>query len=281
MQQQQQQRMPMNNIGPMHSYPSIRSRHAPYPYPQALVKTDFNSNAYMLNSSISNRTRTIPYTNSSMYYPPTSQQSMYYPSYSIKSKPDESYLSSTAYYPTVSSNSFIPAQQLPPIGQDYQSQIFPSPSSNPSTPYQGEYTDFGVPYNHGQPSSVNSLTDALCPNGEIIDRQTTPGPPSVGTPRVASHQYSFPHTPSTPRLSAEHNIDELTAFLQDPMNLSLTEDLASTLIEDIEVLANTYLGIRTTDQSSTSQTSSDNDLDYDIILNYLCSDDLISTGCTK
>jgi len=91
----------------------------------------------------------------------------------MKSKSDESYLSPTP----VASNSFIPAQQCPPMGQDYHSQIFPSPSSNPSTPYQGEYADFGVPYQHGQPSSVNSLTDALCPSGETIDRQTTPGPP--------------------------------------------------------------------------------------------------------
>jgi len=41
--QQQQQRMSMNSIGPMYSHPSIRSRPAPYPYPQTSVKTDFNS----------------------------------------------------------------------------------------------------------------------------------------------------------------------------------------------------------------------------------------------
>lgn len=157
---------------------------------------------------ISSRTRSMPYPSPSMYnyssnsacqytshmyYP--SQHQMYYQSYPIKNKipnkSDESFnsllssSSSTSYHPTVSSNSFIPAQQLTPITQEYQtysnqSQIFPSPPSNPSTPYQGEFngnTEFGVPYHHGQPSSVNSLTDALCPSGDLNDRQLTPGPP--------------------------------------------------------------------------------------------------------
>jgi hypothetical protein len=112
--------------------------------------------------------------------------------------------STTTYYPSVYStpNSYVSAQQLPPqsalsIPQDHpmyaqtspstlshhQSQIFTSPLSNPSTPYQlhnGEYNgtaEFGVPYHHGAPSSVNSLTDALCPSGDTTDRQMTPGPP--------------------------------------------------------------------------------------------------------
>ena len=51
-----------------------------------------------------------------------------------------------------------------------------SPSSGPDTPNQNDFNlEFGVPYQLGQPSSVNSMTDALCPNGEIsIDRQTSP-----------------------------------------------------------------------------------------------------------
>jgi len=113
---------------------------------------------------------------------------------------------STAYYPSVysTSNPYVPAQQLPPpssitsIPQDHpmytqtspstlshhQSQIFTSPLSNPGTPHQlhsnGEFNgtaEFGVPYHHGAPGSVNSLTDALCPSGDTTDRQMTPGPP--------------------------------------------------------------------------------------------------------
>ncbi len=114
---------------------------------------------------------------------------------------------STAYYPAVysTSNPYAPAQQLPPppslsstIPQEHQmytqtspstlshhqSQIFTSPLSNPSTPHQmlnnGEFNgtaEFGVPYHHGAPGSVNSLTDALCPSGDTTDRQMTPGPP--------------------------------------------------------------------------------------------------------
>lgn len=114
---------------------------------------------------------------------------------------------SAAYYPSVypTSNPYAPAQQLPPpssnssIPQDHpmytqtspstlshhQSQIFTSPLSNPGTPHQihsnGEFNgtaEFGVPYHHGAPGSVNSLTDALCPSGgDTTDRQMTPGPP--------------------------------------------------------------------------------------------------------
>jgi hypothetical protein len=172
---------------------------------------------------LSARARSMPYPSPSMYthspgsvcqctqhahYP--SQHQMYYPSQSISyqqhtnltkyesmknkfpSKSEENYLSSTSYHPSVYSNVYIPAQQLPPqlpqsasFSQEYQtfsnqSQIFPSPPSNPSTPYQGEFNgnaEFGVPYQQGQPSSVNSLTDALCPSGDTNDRQMTPGPP--------------------------------------------------------------------------------------------------------
>jgi hypothetical protein len=44
-QQQQQPRMSMNNIGPIHSHHSIRSRPSPYQYQQSStisVKTDSN-----------------------------------------------------------------------------------------------------------------------------------------------------------------------------------------------------------------------------------------------
>lgn len=44
-QQQQQQRMTGNNIGPIHNYHSMRSRPTPYQYPQSStisVKTDTN-----------------------------------------------------------------------------------------------------------------------------------------------------------------------------------------------------------------------------------------------
>ena len=114
--------------------------------------------------------------------------------------------SPATYYPSVYSNSnpYAPAQQLPPPSQStsitpdhpmytqaspttlshHQSQIFTSPLSNPGTPHQilnnGEFTgtaEFGVPYHYGAPGSVNSLTDALCPSGDIADRQMTPGPP--------------------------------------------------------------------------------------------------------
>ena len=45
----------------------------------------------------------------------------------------------------------------------------------------------------------------------------------------------------------------------------------------MEALADTYLGGgRGNDQQ---QSNVDNNFDYDIILNYLCSDDLISTVC--
>jgi len=142
---------------------SARTRSMPYPSPSS-----------MYSNSICQCT-------SHMYYP--SQHPMYYQSYPIKnkiqSKSDELF---TSYHTSICSNSYIPAQQLTPITQEYQTfsnqtQIFPSPPSNPSTPYQGEYTEFGVPYHHGQPSSVNSLTDALCPSGDTADRQLTPGPP--------------------------------------------------------------------------------------------------------
>jgi hypothetical protein len=107
----------------------------------------------------------------------------------------------TAYYPSIYPTSYVPAQQLPPqqssLPQDHpmyaqtspstlshhQSQIFTSPLSNPGTPHQmhnGEFNgtaEFGVPYHHGAPGSVNSLTDALCPSGDTTDRQMTPGPP--------------------------------------------------------------------------------------------------------
>jgi hypothetical protein len=254
---------------------------------------------------------------------------------------------STAYYPSVYStpNPYIPAQQLPPpsstsISQDHpmytqtspstlshhQSQIFTSPLSNPGTPHQllnnGEYNngaaEFGVPYHHGAPGSVNSLTDALCPSGgDTTDRQMTPGPPSVGTPRVAPHQYSFPQTPSTPqtmnnqnanphtpvmmpptpnplsapptpltrpRSSSEqipnhyqqyeqnksmNNVDELAAYLKDPTNVYLTDDVSSTFFDDIDALANTYLGPQSNNhqQTNVDHTSAD-----DILLSFLCSD---------
>ncbi|CAF1035791.1 unnamed protein product [Rotaria sordida] len=258
--------------------------------------------------------------------------------------------SSTTYYPSVYStpNSYVPAQQLPPpstssIPQDHpmyaqtspttlshhQSQIFTSPLSNPGTPHQihsnGEFNgtaEFGVPYHHGAPGSVNSLTDALCPSGDTNDRQMTPGPPSVGTPRVAPHQYSFPHTPLTPQtinnqntnphtpvmmpptpnpLSAPptpltrprsssdqtqfisnhiqqyeqnksmNNVDDLAAYLKDPTNVYLTDDVSSTFFDDIDALADTYLGQQSNNQQ---QANVDNNSAEDILLNFLCSDDL-------
>jgi hypothetical protein len=259
---------------------------------------------------------------------------------------------STAYYPAVysTSNPYAPAQQLPPpqslsstIPQEHQmytqtspstlshhqSQIFTSPLSNPSTPHQmlnnGEFNgtaEFGVPYHHGAPGSVNSLTDALCPSGDTTDRQMTPGPPSVGTPRVAPHQYSFPHTPLTPqtinnqntnphtpvmmpptpnplsapptpltrpRSSGEqtqsitnhfqqyeqnksmNNVDDLAAYLKDPTNVYLTDDVSSTLFDDIDALAETYLGQQSNNQQ---QTHVDHNSADDILLNFLCSDNL-------
>ena len=76
------------------------------------------------------------------------------------------------------------AQTSPSTLSHHPSQIFTSPLSNPGTPHQlhsnGEYNgtaEFGVPYHHGAPGSVNSLTDALCPGGDATDRQMTPGPP--------------------------------------------------------------------------------------------------------
>ncbi|CAF1674357.1 unnamed protein product, partial [Adineta ricciae] len=156
---------------------------------------------------------------------------------------------SATYYPSVHSapNTYVPAQQLPPpppsqqssssIPQErplyaqtspstlshHQSQIFTSPLSNPSTPHQlhnnGEFngtSEFGVPYHHGAPGSVNSLTDALCPVGDTTDRQMTPGPPSVGTPRVAAHQYSFPHTPLTPQTINNQNMNPHTPVMMPP-----------------------------------------------------------------
>ena len=154
-----------------HQSMSVRARSMPYPSP----------------SMYTHSSNSICQCTSHMYYP--SQHQMYYQSYPMKnpmqSKSEESFLSSTSYHPSTCSNSYIPAQQLIPIAQEYQtfsnqSQVFPSPPSNPSTPYQGEFngnTEFGVPYHPGQPSSVNSLTDALCPSGDTTDRQLTPGPP--------------------------------------------------------------------------------------------------------
>ncbi len=169
---------------------SARTRSMPYPPP----------------SMYTHPSGSICQCNSHMHYP--TQHQMYYSNYyqsqpisyqpnsntikyetmknKIKSKSEETFSSSTSYHPSICSNSYIPAQQLPPqSSQEYstfsnQSQIFRSPPSNPSTPYQGEFngnTEFGVPYNQGQPSSVNSLTDALCPSGDTTDRQMTPGPP--------------------------------------------------------------------------------------------------------
>ena len=125
---------------------------------------------------------------------------------------------STAYYPSVYSNieshiyhsstitsiKLFKPQQFPKIIQPmlkHRQQLcspiinrksLPVHHSNPGTPHQmysnnntnntGEFNgtaEFGVPYHHGAPSSVNSLTDALCPNGglDTTDRQMTPGPP--------------------------------------------------------------------------------------------------------
>ncbi|CAF1418663.1 unnamed protein product [Adineta steineri] len=260
---------------------------------------------------------------------------------------------SASYYPAIYSTpgSYGPPQQLPPppsisssIPQEHplyaqtspstlshhQSQIFTSPLSNPSTPHQlhnnGEYNgtaEFGVPYHHGAPGSVSSLTDALCPgNNDTTDRQMTPGPPSVGTPRVAAHQYSFPHTPLTPqtinnqntnphtpvmmpptpnplsapptpltrpRSSSEqtqsitnqfqqyeqnkpmNNVDDLAAYLKDPTNIYLTDDVSSTLFDDIDALADTYLG-QQSNNNHQQQTNDDNNSAEDILLSFLCSD---------
>ena len=133
---------------------------------------------------LSARARAMPYPSPSMYTHPSnsmcqySSHPMYYSSSSFSNKSDDLSLSAPSYHPSTYSNSYIPAQQLTPISHEYPT--YTSPSSNPSTPYQGEFngnTEFGVPYHHGQPSSVNSLTDALCPSENSIDRQLTPGPP--------------------------------------------------------------------------------------------------------
>lgn len=156
-------------------------------YHQQIMSTQTRSMPYSSPSMYTHSSNSICQCTSHMYYP--SPHQMYYQSYPMKSKipskSDESFPSATSYHPTIASNSYIPAQQLTPISQEYQtfvnqSQIFPSPPSNPSTPYQGEFngnTEFGVPYQQGQPSSVNSLTDALCPSADTTDRQLTPGPP--------------------------------------------------------------------------------------------------------
>ncbi|CAF1159396.1 unnamed protein product [Rotaria sordida] len=294
-QQQQQQRIittsksipgPISTYHPGHQQIiSARARSMPYPSPS--MYNHSSTSVCQCNSHIHYPSHNqMFYQNCYQSQPISYQQNSNIMKHKIKSKTDEL---STSYYSSNCSNSYIPAQQLQSqsssISPEYQlysnqSQIFPSPPSNPSTPYQGEFngnTDFGVPHHQSQPSSVNSLTDALCPNGDTIDRQMTPGPPSVGTPRVAQHQYSFPQTPLTPTTSRltneQNNFDELTAFLQDPINTYLTEDLTSSLFDDIEALADTYLGGR----GNVQQSNIDTNLDYDIILNYLCSDDLIST----
>lgn len=179
---------------------SARARSMPYPSP--------NAYAHPTNAACH-----CTGTGAHVHYPP--QQHVYYPNYYSQSQPlpyqqnstsskfdtmkykakpptDEPFSSpATSYHPSVCSNPYVPAQQLTPqpsapstsMPAEYQtfsnqSQIFPSPPSNPSTPYQGEFNaDFGVPYHQGQPSSVNSLTDALCPGGDAADRQLTPGPP--------------------------------------------------------------------------------------------------------
>jgi arylamine N-acetyltransferase len=270
---------------------------------------------------------------------------------------------STSYYSSTYQNSisYTPPQQLPPpsdhpmfaqtsptLSQQqqqqiyHQSQIFTSPLSNPGTPHQmhngnGEFnaTEFGVPYQHGASGSVNSLTDALCPGGDTTDRQMTPGPPSVGTPRVAPHQYTFPHTPLTPQtnnqntnphtpsmmpptpnplsapptpltrprssgdqtqslsnnhfqsyeqmtttssMKSMHNIDDLAAYLKDPTNLYLADDLPSTLLDDIDALANTYLGQQSANGQQTTNVGNSAD---ELLLNFLCSDDLTTMVCTS
>lgn len=117
------------------------------------------------------RVRSMPSNTPQMYYSSSTTNSM-----GIDF--DKTIISSPSYHPSLTSNSYIPAQQLTPISHEYPT--FMSPLSNPSTPYQTEFnsnTEFGVPYHHGQPSSVNSLTDALCPSEISIDRQLTPGPP--------------------------------------------------------------------------------------------------------
>lgn len=170
-----------------------------HPGHQQMITSRTRSMLYPSPSMYSYSSNSACQYTSPMYYP--SQHQMYYQSYPMKNKTqpkfDESsfHSSSTSYQPSTCSNSFIPAQQLTPISQEYQiysnqSQIFPSPPSNPSTPYQGEFngnTEFGVPYHHGQPSSVNSLTDALCPSGDANDRQLTPGPPVSLATKIFSY----------------------------------------------------------------------------------------------
>lgn len=131
-----------------------------------------------------------------------------------------------------------------PFGSHLTPDYHPS-TSNPSTPYQqnelNSTNEFGVPYHHGQPSSVNSLTDALCPNGDTNDRQVTPTSPVGGirTPECTSSTFvslqslsSARVTGTRSRLTTEQNIDDLTAFLQDPNNTYLTDDLTSVREED-------------------------------------------------
>lgn len=188
--------MPTYNAGHQQMM-SARARSMPYP-PPSMYNNHSSSSVCHCNSNMHcpSQQHQIYYQN---YYPsPSYQQNSNMIKHDpmkpqIKPKSDDSFQSSTSYYSSNCSNSYIPVQQLPPqssssssTSQEYQifsnqSQIFPSPPSNPSTPYQGEFngnTDFGVPYQQSQPSSVNSLTDALCPSGgDTIDRQLTPGPP--------------------------------------------------------------------------------------------------------
>jgi hypothetical protein len=167
-----------------HQIMSARARSMPYPSPS--MYTHNSGSVCQCNQHMHHQ---MSHPNWYQYQPITYQQNFNSnlsdtTSQTMKNQyrknSEESSISSTFYYPSTCTNSYIPAQQLPPqllsiSQQDYQT--FSHQSSNPSTPHQGEFNEFGVSYQNGQPSSVNSLTDALCPNGDTIDRQMTPGPP--------------------------------------------------------------------------------------------------------
>jgi hypothetical protein len=125
----------------------------------------------------------------------------------------------------------------------------------------------------------------------------TPNPLSA-PPTPLTRPRSSEQTQSSSTSSYQHyeqnksmnNVDDLAAYLKDPTNIYLTDDVTSvsdwlvvrshdlispfffqTLFDDIDALADTYLG-----QQSASQQANhvDNNSADDILLNFLCSDDV-------
>ena len=107
------------------------------------------------------------------------------------------------------------------------------------------------------------------PTPNPLSAQPTP----LTRPRSSSDQIQLPSSQSQTydQNKSMNNVDDLAAYLKDPTNVYLTDDISSTFFDDIDALADTYLGQQSNNQQTTNVDQGSAD---DILLNFLCSDDL-------